>query len=138
MGIFEAVRGASFDLKADRERRKRLFVMAIIAVLPRVRHTVAHAASGAVEPKEEVMHTTRNEVIAALGFAVLALPSTALAEFKPSAELRSACTGDALKLCSGSLFNMDSVVACLRAKKSQASPQCQAQYDAEAKTAAHK
>jgi hypothetical protein len=33
---------------------------------------------------------------------------------------------------------MDSVIACLRQKKSQASPGCQAQYDAEAKAAAQK
>jgi hypothetical protein len=51
------------------------------------------------------------------------------------AELRSACMGDAMKLCSASLFNMDSLHSCLQAKKSQASPKCQAQYDAESKTA---
>ena len=61
-----------------------------------------------------------------------------LAEFKPSAELRSACMNDAFKLCSASLFSMDSLLACLQAKKSQASPQCQAKYDAESKTAARK
>jgi hypothetical protein len=84
------------------------------------------------------MNTTRNKVIAALGFALLALPSTALAEFKPSAELRSACMSNAFKLCSASLSSMDSLLACLQAKKSQASPQCQAKYDAESKTAAKK
>ena len=84
------------------------------------------------------MNTLRNRVIAAASLAALALPSTALAEFKPSAELRSACMGDAMKLCSASLFSMDSLHACLQTKKSQASPKCQAQYDAEAKTAAHK
>jgi hypothetical protein len=117
---------------------KRLFVIAITAVLPRVRHNVVHGARRPVETKEEVMNTTRNKVIAALGFALLALPSTALAEFKPSAELRSACMSDAFKLCSASLFSMDSVVACLLAKKSEASPQCQAKYDAESKTAAQR
>jgi hypothetical protein len=81
------------------------------------------------------MNTLRNTAIAAVGLAVLALPSTAFAEFKPSAELRSACMGDAMKLCSASLFNMDSLHSCLQAKKSQASPKCQAQYDAESKTA---
>jgi len=84
------------------------------------------------------MNTTRNKVIAALGFACLVLPSTALAEFKPSAELRSACMNDAFKLCSSSLFSMDSLLACLQAKKSQASPQCQAKYDAESMETAKK
>lgn len=81
------------------------------------------------------MVTIRNAGIAALGFTLLAFPSAAFAGFKPSAALQSACRGDAFRLCSGSLTNMDSVVACLRAKKSQASAVCRAQYDAETKTA---
>jgi hypothetical protein len=84
------------------------------------------------------MNTLRTKVIAAVGLAVLALPSTAFAEFKPSAELRSACMGDAMKLCSASLFSMDSLHACLQQKKSQASSKCQAQYDAESKKAAQR
>lgn len=87
---------------------------------------------------EKVMNTIRTAVIAALGFALVALPNAASAEFKPSAELRSACMGDAFKLCSASLFNMDSLLACLQAKKSEASPRCQEQYDAESKAAAQK
>jgi len=81
------------------------------------------------------MVTIRNAGIAALGFSLLALPTAAFAGFKPSAALQSACRGDAFRLCSGSLPNMDSVVACLRAKKAQASAGCRAQYDAETKTA---
>ena len=57
------------------------------------------------------------------------------AGFRPSAALQSACRGDAFRLCSGSLTSMDSVVACLRQKKSQATPGCQAQYDAESRAA---
>jgi hypothetical protein len=106
-----------------------------MAALPLMRHTMVHAFIGAIELKEKSMITLRDRVIAAVGLAVLALPSTALAGFKPSAELRSACMGDAMKLCSASLFSMDSLHACLQAKKSQASPKCQAQYDAESKTA---
>jgi hypothetical protein len=81
------------------------------------------------------MHTIRNGIFAIVGLAVVALPTAARAEFKPSAELRAACMGDVFKLCSASLLSMDSVVACLQAKKSQASPQCQAKYDAETKAA---
>ena len=81
------------------------------------------------------MVTIRNAGIAALGFSLLALPTAAFAGFKPSAALQSACRGDAFRLCSGSLTSMDGVVACLRAKKSQASAGCRAQYDAETKTA---
>ena len=77
------------------------------------------------------MNTKRNGMIAAVGLALLILPSAAFAGFKPSAALQSACRGDAFRLCSGSLTSIDSVVACLRQKKSQATPGCQAQYDAE-------
>ena len=83
------------------------------------------------------MNTIRSGIIAAVGL-VLVWPSAGFAEFKPSAELRSACTSDALRLCSAYLMNMDNVAACLRAKRSETSPRCQAQYDAELKTAAQK
>jgi hypothetical protein len=38
--------------------------------------------------------------------------------------------GDSIKLCSTYLLSMDSLHSCLLAKKSEASPQCQVQYDA--------
>jgi len=44
------------------------------------------------------MNTISNNVIAALGFALLALPTSAFAEFKPSATLQSTCMPDAFKL----------------------------------------
>jgi hypothetical protein len=88
--------------------------------------------------QEKFMNTMRNFIIPAIGFALLVSPSAASAGFAPSAALQSACRGDAFRLCSGSLTSMDSVIACLRQKKSQASPGCQAQYDAEAKAAAQK
>lgn len=84
------------------------------------------------------MSTIHNRMIAAFGFALLMLPAPSFAEFKPSTALQSACRGDAFRLCSASLTSMDSVVACLRAKKSQASPGCRAQYDVEFKAAAQK
>jgi hypothetical protein len=77
-------------------------------------------------------------LFAALALVVGGVPSAALADFTPSAALRSACTGDALRLCKGQLTSMASVLACLQAKKSQASARCQAAYDAETKTAARK
>jgi hypothetical protein len=83
------------------------------------------------------METIRNGVIGAVGFVLVAFPTMA-AEFKPSAALFSACRGDAIRLCSTSLMSMDSVAACLKANKSAVSVQCQAQYDAESKTAAKK
>ena len=82
------------------------------------------------------MTNLRRGIFAALALAVVVLPSAAFAEFKPSAALRSACMNDAFKLCSSSLGSMDRLLGCLQEKKSQASPKCQAQYDAESKTAA--
>jgi len=84
------------------------------------------------------MNTSRNGIVGAICLVLLAAPSTAFAEFKPSAKLRSACMSDVFKLCSSSLPNMDKVHACLKAKKSQASAECQAQYEAEEKLAAKK
>jgi hypothetical protein len=74
----------------------------------------------------------------ALALVLSGLPTAALAEFKPSAELRSACMSDVFKLCSAHLASMDGVFTCLQEKKSQASAKCQAQYDAESKTAGKK
>ena len=112
---------------------------AVTAPFCRMRHKAVLGVERANETKGNVMNTIRkNGVTAALGFAILALPASAYAEFKPSAALQSACRADAFKLCSTSLFSMDSVVACLRAKKSQASQRCQAQYDAESKSAESK
>jgi hypothetical protein len=84
------------------------------------------------------MTNLRRGMFAALALALIGLPSAAFAEFKPSAALRSACMNDAFKLCSSSLGSMDRLLACLQEKKSQASAKCQAQYDAETKTAEKK
>jgi hypothetical protein len=59
--------------------------------------------------------------------------ASAFAEFKPSAALQATCMPDVFRLCSSSLLSMDSVIACLREKKSQASAACQAKYDEESK-----
>jgi hypothetical protein len=86
--------------------------------------------------KGTAMNIIRNGIVGAICLGALAAPCAALADFKPSAKLRSACMSDVFKLCGSSLPNMDKVHACLTAKKSQASAKCQAQYEAEAKTAA--
>jgi hypothetical protein len=84
------------------------------------------------------MTNFRRGVFAALALVVSGLPGAAFADFKPSAQLRSACMSDAMRLCSSSLTSMSSLLACMQAKKSQASAGCQAAFDAEAKTVAHK
>jgi hypothetical protein len=89
-------------------------------------------------PEGTVMTNLRRGLFAALALALVGLPNAAFAEFKPSAELRSACMSDVFRLCSAHLLNMDSVQACLLQRKAEASPKCQAAYEAESKTAAKK
>jgi hypothetical protein len=43
-------------------------------------------------------------------------------------EQEQACTGDAFRLCSSEIPNVDRVTACMIAKKSQLSPPCRAQF----------
>ena len=75
------------------------------------------------------MSKIRNGMIGALGFALMVLPNAALADFVPTPEQRSACMGDAMRLCSTVLYSGDRVVACLLSKKSQLSPRCRAVAD---------
>jgi len=57
----------------------------------------------------------------ARAFAVLVLPTEAEA-YTP--EGRQACTGDAFRLCSAEIPNVDRVRACLHRNKAQLSPGC--------------
>jgi hypothetical protein len=84
------------------------------------------------------MTNLRPGLFAALALVLVGLPTAALAEFKPSPALRSACMSDVFKLCSAHLLNMDTVVACLHQRRAEASPKCQAAYEAESKTVAKK
>jgi hypothetical protein len=56
-------------------------------------------------------------------------PTASFAGFKPTAEERSDCMGDALSLCSFAIPNTDRIVSCLASKKSQLSPSCRAHFD---------
>ena len=46
--------------------------------------------------------------------------------FEITAEQREACMGDALRLCGSEIPDVDRVLACMRAKKSQVSAHCRA------------
>jgi hypothetical protein len=62
--------------------------------------------------------------------SLLSLFSTAsFAGYKPTAEERSDCMGDALSLCSSAIPNTDRIVTCLASKKSQLSASCRAHFD---------
>lgn len=76
------------------------------------------------------MTKIRNGVFGALVLLVSVAPTAAFAEFKPTAAQRSACMGDAMSLCSSVLMNVDRVLSCLSAKKSQLSSGCRSQFEA--------
>jgi hypothetical protein len=84
------------------------------------------------------MTNIRRGVFATVALVLSGLPTAAFAEFKPSAELRSACMGDAIKLCSAHLANMDQLLSCLQSKMSSASPRCRTQYETDTRSAAKK
>jgi hypothetical protein len=62
--------------------------------------------------------------------SLLASASTGFAQGTP--EQRSACMGDAFRLCSSEIPNVERITACLKANYSKVSPGCKA---AAAKTA---
>jgi hypothetical protein len=84
------------------------------------------------------MINIRHGLFAALALVLSGLSTSAYAEFKPSAALRSACMGDAFKLCGQHLPSMDRVQTCLVSKMSEASTGCRTQYETDMKTAAKK
>lgn len=53
-----------------------------------------------------------------------------------TADERAACTPDVFKLCSSEIPNVDKIIACMKAKKSQLSPACQAAFNPPEKTKA--
>jgi hypothetical protein len=82
--------------------------------------------------KETVIMTKiRNGLLGAaiIGSLFSYFPTAAFAGFKPTAEERSDCMGDALSLCSFAIPNTDRIVACLASKKSQLSSSCRAHFD---------
>ena len=46
--------------------------------------------------------------------------------FEITAEQREACMGDAVRLCGSEIPDVDRVLVCMRAKKSQVSARCKA------------
>lgn len=108
----------------------RLFVTALTVVFSPPSDNAQ--TLGTSSNKGTVMNTKRNAFIGAVGIALVAFPSMASADFKPSAALFSACRSDAIKLCYG-LMSMDAVASCLKSKRSATSARCRAQYDAETK-----
>jgi hypothetical protein len=68
----------------------------------------------------------------ATALAVLVLPGAAQA-YTPEQE--QACTGDAFRLCSAEIPDVDRVTACMVRNRSQLSPPCRAQFRPEPEAA---
>ena len=90
--------------------RKRLFGSACLS-----------AEGGCIVLNLTVRLTLTVSVAAAA--ASLTLPAQA---FEITAEQREACMGDAVRLCGSELPDLDRVLVCMRAKKSQVSAHCKA------------
>ena len=67
-------------------------------------------------------------LVLALGLVSYSASSFALG----TAEERQACTPDVFKLCSAEIPNVDKIIGCMKAKKSQLSPKCKAVFNAPA------
>ena len=95
-------------------------------------HNHGEAAEAEHHEEAEGSLELTDEQMKAVGIALVAFPTMASADFKPSAALFSACRSDAIRLCYG-LMSMDAVASCLKSKRSATSARCRAQYDAETK-----
>ena len=72
------------------------------------------------------IHRSSSIVVAGLlGLAAIALPLRAQA-LEVTAEQRSACMGDAFRLCSSEIPDVDRVLICMRSHKSSLSDHCRA------------
>jgi hypothetical protein len=85
--------------------------------------------------QESVMKAKQAEFRTILRAAVplvtgLALSSYATTSFAlGTAEQRIACTPDVFRLCSSEIPNVDSIIACMMAKKASLSPACRVAID---------
>jgi hypothetical protein len=74
--------------------------------------------------------------------AVVRLAALVLVSLAPAAasaytaEQEQACSGDALRLCSSEIPDVDRITACMIRNKAQLSPPCRAQFDSESDGAA--
>lgn len=78
------------------------------------------------------MHThpphVRTTAWLALAAALVTLPASAESVY---AEKRRLCTGDAFRLCSSEIPNVELVTACMRQQKDSLSDGCKAVFDKE-------
>jgi hypothetical protein len=75
---------------------------------------------------------TITKTLRTLGVATavaISLTSFAAHAFEATPEQRKACMPDAFRLCSKQIPNVDAVIACMAANRSQLSPACRTAFD---------
>jgi hypothetical protein len=72
-----------------------------------------------------------NFVVGLLFAAALSVSVGSTAGYAYTAEQQQACTGDAFRLCSSDIPDVDRITACMVRNKSQLSPPCRAHFRAD-------
>ena len=80
------------------------------------------------------MNTTLIKTIRTLSVAAVISLTSFAAHAEGTAEQRNACMGDAFRLCSSHIPNVEAITACMRTNKSKLSPACKLVFDKSDKT----
>jgi hypothetical protein len=70
----------------------------------------------------------RGVLLTLFGAALPVLTMVPVSVYAYTAEQEQACTGDAFRLCSSDIPNVDRVTACMVRRKAELSPPCRAQF----------
>jgi hypothetical protein len=101
---------------------------AIRAHSPRTASTLINGIQPSGSGREIIMTKIRSALIGAavLGTALLATSSAGFAA--GTSKQRSACMGDAFRLCSAAIPNVSRVTACMKSNYSKLTPGCKATF----------
>lgn len=66
---------------------------------------------------------------AAIVVAIGSIPTVSFATTQITPEQRSACIGDAMRLCYSEISSMDRVIGCLTRQKPKLGARCRAEFD---------
>ena len=77
------------------------------------------------------MRPTIRNICLSAALVISASAATSSSSFAFSAEARSACTGDAFRLCSSEIPSIPKITACMRTNKAKLSVPCRAVMERE-------
>ncbi|MGC2780863.1 MAG: hypothetical protein WA418_35035 [Bradyrhizobium sp.] len=78
----------------------------------------------------------RGVLLTLLGAALPAVALVPVSAYAYTAEQEQACTGDAFRLCSSDIPDVDRVTACMVRRKAELSPPCRVQFGPQPREAA--